>query len=169
MNSIDLIIIIVVLFFFVKGIFRGFMVELSALAGFVLGYITAFLYMEQANQIIFKYFPNLSVNIANIISFALIFVFVNIIMKIIGNMLTKTLKFAMLGWLNRLLGGTFGALKGITILTIIVFFLSMIPFTDSLLDKTGKKESVLYPYLESLLPVLHEQYENIKENNKLPV
>jgi uncharacterized membrane protein required for colicin V production len=76
-------------------------------------------------------------------------------------MLSKTLKIAMLGWLNRLLGGILGLFKIIIILSILVFILDLIPFSSILLDQIEVQNSYLYPILELLGPRLYEEIKNI--------
>jgi len=169
MNTIDLIISIVILFFLTRGIFRGFVLELVAVLGLVIGYLAAITFQPDLVLFFKGFAENIPESILNIVAFAIIFIIVNVVLKISGVMITKTLKFALLGGLNRLLGGALGGLKGFVIIIITVFILQLLPFTDPVLEKAGKSESVLYPVFEKLTPEVIEQYQKLKESGELPV
>ncbi len=160
MNSIDLVVIIVTSFFLLRGLFRGFILELTIVVGLIAGYILAASYHDLVAAILLEYFPQLPESAANIISFAVIFITVNIVLRIVAGIITKTLKFAMLGWLNRMLGALFGAIKSVVILSITVFILNLIPFSESFLKKAGKNESLFFPMLETIGPEIYKQVEH---------
>jgi len=161
MNSIDIGILSITAIFFVRGVFRGFVFELVTVVGLILGYIISITYLSIVSSFILSFFPSLPVSIVNIVSFFVLFVGTNMLLRVIANILTKTLKIAMLGWLNRLLGGLFGILKGVILLSIIVFVVSLIPLSDTLLQNTEVNNSVLYPILEIFGPKLYEEIKTI--------
>jgi membrane protein required for colicin V production len=161
MNSIDIFIIVFILFFFIRGFFRGFVLELITLVGLILGYILAISYLDTVSNLIIQYFPDLPLSAVNIFSFAVLFIATNLILKLAGDALTRTLKFVMLGWLNRWLGGIFGALKSLILLSLLVLIIDFLPFSDSLLENTTMKNSQLYPLLDMLGPELYYYISNI--------
>ena len=160
MNSIDLVVIIVTSFFLLRGLFRGFILELTIVVGLFVGYILAASYHELISGILTSYFLQLPESAADIISFALIFITINIILRIVAGIITKTLKFAMLGWLNRMLGAVFGTIKSVIILSITIFIFNLIPFSELFLQKAGKNESFFFPLLEMIGPELYKQVEH---------
>ena len=83
------------------------------------------------------------------------------VVSALANIITKTLKFAMLGWLNRLLGATFGLIKSTIILGILVFLINLIPFSSTFMDKAGKSESFFYPLLEMIGPELYKHAQDV--------
>ena len=83
------------------------------------------------------------------------------LLRVIANLITKTLKIAMLGWLNRLLGGVFGLLKGVVLMSIFVFAVGLVPFSATLLESIEVKASVLYPILEVFGPKFYEEIQKI--------
>ena len=157
MNSLDIGILSITAIFFIRGVSRGFVFELVTVVGLILGYIISITYLSIVSGFILSFFPSLPVSIVNIISFFVLFVGTNMLLRMVANILTKTLKIAMLGWLNRLLGGVFGLLKGIILLSIIVFVISLIPFSAALLENIEIKNSVLYPVLEVFGPKFYEE------------
>lgn len=164
MNFIDLIVIIITSFFLLRGLFRGFILELTIVIGLIAGYLIAIGYYDYLSIFVFKaYFPQIPDSISNIISFAVIFISINIGLRFAASLITKTLKFAMLGWLNRLLGATFGTIKSVLILGITAFLLNLIPLSGTFLEKAGKNESVFYPLLELIGPELYNYIQELRD------
>lgn len=161
MNSIDIFILIFIAFFFTRGLFRGFVIELTALIGLVLGYFIAISYVGIISTFILTQFPNLPASAVKIIGFAVLFIATNIVLKLVAQMVTKTLKFAMLGWLNRWLGGVFAMIKSVIILCIIVLIIDFLPFSETALENEEVQESQLYPFLDALGPELYRQINNL--------
>ncbi len=161
MNTIDVVILIIILLFTIRGLFRGFILELSTLVGLVIGYLAGITYLGLLSGLLQSLMPEAPVSILNIVSFSVIFIGINIVLKIAAGLVTKTLKFAMLGWLNRLLGAVFGLTKSVLILSIVVFLISLIPWSEDLLARAGAGESILFPILRFLGPELYEQVQII--------
>ena len=161
MNSLDLGIIIIVSIFFVRGVFRGFVFELVTVIGLILGYIISITYLSLLAGYILTFFPSLPESAINIVSFFLLFIGTNLLLRLVSKIITKTLKFAMLGWLNRILGGVLGILKSIIVMSILVFVIDLIPFSSYLLDQVEVQTSELYPVLNALVPRLFTEIQKI--------
>ena len=161
MNSIDIFILIFIAFFFTRGLFRGFVIELTALIGLVLGYFIAISYIGIISTFILTQFSNLPASAVKIIGFAVLFIATNIVLKLVAQMVTKSLKFAMLGWLNHWLGGVFAMIKSVIILCIIVLIIDFLPFSETALANEEVQESQLYPFLDVLGPELYRQINNL--------
>ncbi len=161
MNSLDIGILLIAAIFFIRGIFRGFVFELVSIVGLILGYIISITYLSLLAGYIFSFFPSFSESIVNLVSFFILFVGTNLLLRLVANIITKTLKIAMLGWLNRLLGGLLGMLKSIIIMSILVFIIDLIPFSSSLLEQVEVQTSELYPVLNTLGPRLYAEIQKI--------
>jgi len=162
MNSIDLVVIIATSYFLLRGLFRGFILELTIVIGLIAGYLAAISFLSIVSETLLLYFPQLPVSAAKIICFSLIFILVNLGLRLAANIITKTLKFAMLGWLNRLLGALFGLIKSLIILVMVVFLINLVPFSKIFLEKAGQDESYFYPFLEMMGPELYKHVQNVK-------
>jgi len=156
MNSLDIGILSIASIFFIKGLFRGFVHELITIVGLILGYIISITYLSLLTGIILTFFPTFPDSIVRLVSFFLLFVGTNLLLRLVANILTKTLKVAMLGWLNRLLGGVLGILKSVLILGIIVFIINLIPFSSTFMEQFEVQNSYLFPLLEAVGPKLYE-------------
>jgi len=161
MNSLDLGILIIASIFFVRGVFRGFVFELVTVVGLILGYIISITYLSLLSGYILTFFPSFSESIVKLVSFFMLFVGTNLLLRFVSNIITKTLKIAMLGWLNRLLGGILGMIKSVIIMSILVFVIDMIPFSSYLLEQVEVQTSELYPVLNALGPRLYEEIQKL--------
>jgi membrane protein required for colicin V production len=161
MNSIDIFIIIFSAILILRGFFRGFILELTTIIGLVLGYLLAITYLDALTLLIQSFFPNIATSIIHILSFSILFLCTNIVLRFIANAITKTLKFALLGWLNRLLGGLLGFMKSILVLSIFVFLLSLVPLSLTFMNSIGIENSILFPIFKSLGPELYKQIQKI--------
>ena len=161
MNSLDLGILMVASIFFVRGVFRGFVFELVTVVGLILGYIISITYLSILSGYILTFFPSFPESIVKLVSFFMLFVGTNLLLRFVSNIITKTLKIAMLGWLNRLLGGILGMIKSVIIMSILVFVIDMIPFSSYLLEQVEVQTSEIYPVLNALGPRLYEEIQKL--------
>ena len=119
MNTFDIIIAALLLFGFIRGLFKGLFVEVASLIALIAGVYGA---------IHFSYFVGnfLADRVSweeryiTIISFAITFAIIVLTIGLLGKLLTKIADFASLGLLNKILGGGFGALKIGIILSILL-------------------------------------------------
>ena len=161
MNSLDIGILIIASIFFVRGVFRGFVYELVTVVGLILGYIISITYLSLLAGYISRLFSNNTCICCQYCQFFYHFCWNKPLTKASPKIITKTLKFAMLGWLNRLLGGVLGLLKSIIIMSILVFVIDMIPFSSFLLDQVEVQTSELYTVLNALGPRLYTEIQKI--------
>jgi len=161
MNSLDIGILLIASVFFIRGIFRGFVFELVTVVGLILGYIISITYLSLLAGYILTFFPSVPETVVNPISFFILFVGTNLLLRLVSNIITKTLKIAMLGWLNRFLGGLLGMLKSVIIMSILVFTIDLIPLSSYLLDQVEVQTSELYPVLNALGPRFYTEIQKI--------
>lgn len=133
---IDIIILIIVVISFIIGIVRGFVKELSTLLGLILGIYLA----SQKYPLLEKYvagvFPNATAS--KVISFIIIFLVVFFVTILLGVLLQKVIKLIMLGWLDKILGGIFGIVKGVLIVwLLLVLAIELFPKTENYIKKSN--------------------------------
>jgi membrane protein required for colicin V production len=151
LNYFDIIIICILSFGFIKGFLKGFFNEVSSFIGFFIGLIGATMFSENLSNLILKII-DLDLKILNIISFIFLFIVITILFSLIGKSLTKLMKFASLGTINRLFGGIFSFGKYLVILSFIVLLINYINtlFSISLISKDSLNESTLFTFLQSV-------------------
>ena len=162
MSLLDYIVVVLFVIGCAWGAYRGFFRQLASLLGLIVGLIVARnFYQLLAAKISPSYIDSLSV--AQVISFLTIWIIVPLLFSIIANVLTRFFDIIPLGCLNRALGGILGGLKTVIVLGLIVGVLDVVDPENNLINRTKKKESMLYNPLQSIgsifIVVLQQTYE----------
>ena len=148
MNLLDVLLIAVIAFSSVYGLFKGLVKEVISLLALIIGLIGASRLYEGASPLL----QNLGVGeqAARILSFIILFIAIFVALTVIGKLIHKLVQAIFLGWLNRLGGVGFGLIRGIIVSAIIIMILTMI-----LSEKAPiLSESKLTPHIMSLSRVL---------------
>lgn len=151
MNSIDIILCVFLLFGLIRGFFKGFLIELAGLVALIAGIYAAIHYSGIIMAVI-DGFLDLEERYLLIISFALTFFIVSLIIVLTGRILTKALHILALGIVNRLTGAAFGLIKMAFFASLFFMFLNQFSAYD--LGRKAKESSVLYGPIEDLAPLL---------------
>ena len=122
MNPFDIIIIVILGFSLVRGIFRGLVKEVSSIIGVLGGFYAAYTYYPALAKLIAGLIRETAY--LYILSFLIIFCSVLIIVGILGVIIKYLLNIAFLGWVDRIGGVGFGLVKGILIASILFITLT---------------------------------------------
>ena len=122
MNLFDIIVVVILGYCVIRGIFRGLVKELFSLIGVLGGFYAAYTYYMVLAKPLSRWIAN--TGYLNILSFLIIFCFVFIIISILGIIIHYILNIAFLGWVDRVCGAGFGTVKGILIASVILITLT---------------------------------------------
>lgn len=153
MSVLDIVLAALILFGLVRGLMKGFFVEVASLLALVAGVYGAIHFSNFAATFL-KDKTEWDEKTVNIIAFAITFVIIVLIISIAGKALTKLADFAALGILNKLLGAVFGALKIALILSVILIVFDSMNQAIPLTDEQTIEDSTLYEPVKSLAPML---------------
>lgn len=140
----DLIIIVLLIFGFLIGLKRGFILQLFHLVGFIIAFVLAAKYYDVLGERLALWIPYpelsndsswadflqslpLEKGFYNAISFAIIFFAVKVLLQIIASMLDFVASLPIIGSVNKLLGSILGFLEIYLILFIILYILALTP------------------------------------------
>ncbi len=137
----------------VQGFRKGFISQAVSLVSLVLGAWLAFKFSEPVGEWI-KTFADVNGVVLQVLSFSLIFLAVYLVLLLIGKLAQKFVKFVMLGWLDRLLGMTFGLIKMVLILGLVIICIDAINATLPVIPAETLDGSVLYHPLKSIANVI---------------
>ena len=137
----------------VQGFRKGFISQAVSLVSIVLGAWLAFKFSEPVGEWI-KTFADVNGVVLQVLSFSLIFHTVYLVLLLIGKIAQKFVKFVMLGWLDRLLGMTFGLLKMVLIFGLVIICIDAINSTLPVIPSETIDGSVLYHPLKSIADVI---------------
>jgi len=122
MNPFDILIIVILGYSLVRGLFRGLVKELSSIVGVLGGFYAAYTYYNVLAGLLSRLIHDISY--LNILSFLIIFCGVLIIVGVLGVIIKYLLNIAFLGWIDRIGGVVFGVLKGVLIVSILFITLT---------------------------------------------
>ena len=153
MNVFDIVILVFLLYGFIKGIMKGLFVEIASLVALIGGIWGA---------IHFSYFVGdfleesvtWSEKKISLAAFAITFVIIIVVVGMLGKFLTKLADLAALGLINKILGGIFGFLKIGLVLSIVFIFFHRLNATISFVDDETLEESVFYETVKSIAPAI---------------
>ena len=161
MNLLDILIIAVIGFFLVRGIFRGFIREVGSLAGVILGIWLGSVFEPDFSVYLAHYFPD--GKYLALISFAVIFFAVLVFCNLISWGLKKLVKKLFLGWADTVLGLALAVLKGVILsyfgIVLLTFF---VPSKSTLVADSRLAPLVVASYQSVLGLVSSEDYERWK-------
>ena len=122
MNALDIFIIVVVSFCLIRGIFRGLIKELSSIIGVLAGFYGAYTYYMRLAELLSRWISDQGY--LNVFSFLVIFCCVFILISVLGVVIKYLLNVAFLGWIDRICGASFGLIKGILIVSVVLISLT---------------------------------------------
>jgi membrane protein required for colicin V production len=113
---------------------------------------------------------NLSSSFSPLISFAITFLIIVIVIFLLAKLLEKSINLLALGFLNKLAGAFFGLLKMAFILSIILLFISKIDSKVSIISGKTQKESMLYHTISAFAPYVIPKlnFEEIRKKIEKP-
>ena len=164
MEIIDIIIIVLIGVGVVQGLMKGFLKQLAAIVGLVAGLLIArALFGVVADHLVTAL--GTSFTVAQILSFILIWVLVPILCIMVASVLTKAMDAINMGWLNRLLGALFGAVKMMLLIGLAIHVLEYLDPKSEVISKTKKETSTLYSpvkeFTDIFFPVLKDVTDKI--------
>ncbi len=149
MNILDIFILVILGFCLVRGVFRGIIKELTSIVGVFAGFYVAYNFYPLVARLISR-FSTINEAYLNIISFFLVFTILFLAIGLIGVVLKHLFKAVALGWADRLLGATFGFVKAVLIVSVL-----LVPVTTYLPQNSPViKNSLLAPYATKISQIL---------------
>ena len=153
MSVLDIVLIAVIGFGLVRGLMKGFFVEIASLIALIAGVYGAIHFSNYAATLIDEN-SKWDENTVNIVAFAVTFLIIVLAIALAGKALTKLADFAALGIVNKLLGAIFGALKMALILSVLLNIFDSMNRTVPLTDEQSIANSSLYNPVKSLMPMI---------------
>lgn len=169
MNYFDIILILIIVLFSVRGFWMGFINTLSSLLGTVLGiYLASRYYAPVADWLIGVL--GWGDNGLRVVMFIIAFLLINRLVALLFWFIAKTFKFAasllLLSTINRIFGAVFGILEGVVTVGIVIYFLDKYPLSPKLMEMIAA--STVAPYtlnvVHVLLPLLPKALKTLKSS-----
>lgn len=143
MNTTDIVLLLPILFGFVRGLWSGLIQEVAGIVGVIVGVALGYLFNEQLVGLLIEEL-DMTVEAANITGFGLLFLAGFLGVLLIGRIVTKGMSLAALGGVNRVLGGLFAAIKYAVFTAILLSVFNRINDTVNVIEKEKLAESTVY-------------------------
>ncbi len=150
MNAFDLIILVILAFFVVRGVLRGFLRETFGLVGLVLGLILAIRYLDVATKLLGQIIA-WPVSVLSVLAFVIVFGTVVVAFQVVIAVLVKFLRVVRLRWIDRFAGGAVGLVKGSILAGALALVVSLLPLTGT--TAQARADSALVPVMRQVLPM----------------
>ena len=122
----DIIIFLFIVFLGIRGFLSGFLEQIGQILGLIISFLISFTYSIKLSEFYIEKVP-LDIGTFYFLTFSFIFSLTLILTRIIF----KTAQIIFLNqnndWMNKSLGAVFGFLKGIIIITMLIWFVSILP------------------------------------------
>lgn len=145
---IDFMVLLLMVYFFIKGLKKGLIVELTTIIAFICGIVAAMKLSTPA----LKYFQDWfgRSNFLPYLAYLIVFLAVFFLIQLLGKSVEKLLKITQLNFLNRLCGAILGLFK-ICFLIGLIFWL-----TDQagFLGTSFKKGVISFDYIMPIAPFI---------------
>jgi len=122
MNIFDIVIIIIIAFCLIRGLFKGLIGEISGIIGVVAGFYGAYTYYPILAPYAEPWIG--SAAIRNLLAFFLLFCAILILVSLMALLIHKLLKLIFLGWVDRTFGLVFGAVKGVLLVSVLFIMIT---------------------------------------------
>ncbi|WP_425462148.1 CvpA family protein [Muriicola soli] len=148
-SFIDIVLGLLLLYGLFKGIKNGLVVEIASILALVAGLYGAIHFSYIVGNYLATHWE-WNERTMSLVSFIITFFIIVIAVITAGRLLTKIAEIAMLGLLNKIAGGLFGALKVAIILGALLIFLESVNKSLRLVNEETKAESVLYEPIRNI-------------------
>ena len=151
MNYLDIILAVPLLWGLYKGLTKGIVKELATLIALIAGIYGAVHFADNIHPFLKEHF-SIESSFVPIVSFAITFIGIVLVIRLIGFIADKIIKAVALGFISRLLGGVFGLMKTAFILSSLLLVFNTFDYYLKLIPLKQKKESVLYQPISNMVP-----------------
>lgn len=169
----DLMIVVVLVIFIIRGFNRGFTEELIRIIGTIVSLILAIKFMSNVSQYLIK--PvGLPPIAAIIIAFIILFIPSIFLFKYIATKIKEALKFSVaLGGADKIFGGALGLFKGAIVVSLVTIFISIFSFTpfirrhitqSALFDPMRRVAPLAYETFKVFMPHSNSFFDELEEN-----
>ena len=162
MNYLDIIFIIIIVSCTFWGLKKGLIKVVGGIIGIFVGIYFAGLLYSQVSDWLMDLLGFSSQTAGDILGYIVVFIVANRLFALLILILDKIFSLPIIGGINRILGGIFGLIEGVLIVSIITIVLSNLAFigADSVLAES-KIVPLTNPIFEFIKPIFPKGFESI--------
>jgi membrane protein required for colicin V production len=161
MNYIDMFILVLLAWAIFRGVTRGFIRQFSSLAALILGIYGALKLSAFTSQQLEKYI-DLSREFLYLTAMGITFIIVFILVNLLGKLLDQLIKSTELSFANKILGVLFSITKTILIVGIILVYIDRIDQRIPILPKYSRENSIFFKPFTSIVRAIFPMIKSEK-------
>lgn len=165
MNFIDMFIMVLLVYAVFRGITRGLVLQLMSLVALIAGIFLALKFSGFTAHFLIKHWA-LDYEYLYLVSLAITFALVFIMINILGNMLDKVMQASQLSLINKLAGAFFNICKVMLIMGVLLLFIDRLDNRISILPKNAREGSFFYKPVTSATLFLFPSLGNSDKDNR---
>ena len=127
MSTLDIVLLAVIAFCGVLGIYWGMIRQVLALAGLLAGVALAGRYGGRVADWLSSFITSPAV--AQLLGFLLVLIAVSAAASLLATLIRRFVGLLFLGWLDHLIGGMLGLAQGMLVVAIVLLVVALFPFT----------------------------------------
>jgi len=143
MNTLDILILIPLIWGLYKGFSKGLIIELASIVALILGIWGATTFSDKTANYLKGTFDMQPAHLS-LLAFTLTFIIIIILIMLFAKILTGLVDIVALGIVNKILGALFGAFRYALLISILLFILAAADKHASVISLKAKQNSVLY-------------------------
>lgn len=170
MPLLDIIVLIPLAWFTIKGFMKGFIIELATLVALVAGVYLAYFFSDITASFM-RDTMGFESDYMMPVSFVITFVAVVVLVFMLAKALEALVKTASLGLVNKLAGAVFGFAKMALILSLFIYQISAFDTEKKLITEETRKSSYTYTYMIRITETVMPLMKNLRTiyDNKEPI
>jgi membrane protein required for colicin V production len=142
-NYIDGFVLLVIAYSFYKGFSKGFVIVIASFVALILGGIGALYFSDMVAEVLSSK-TEIEEQYISVTAFTLTFMGIIFGVHLIAKVVNQAVKMVALGPLNKIMGGTFSALKSIVILSVAFYIFDFVNASVALVQHKTLRESIAY-------------------------
>ena len=150
---VDIVIAVILLFFFFNGMKRGLIRQVFEIVGIVAAFIGAF-YLAHHVGAHFERSLDIPYRLALVAAAVALFIGILVLFRFLGLVIKKVAEIALLGRLDKFGGGLLGAVKGVLLVSLLLVVILNLPFPSDFREEL--REDPLVGVMYPVLPVMFD-------------
>ena len=157
LNFIDYIILVILLLFLIHGYRKGIIISLASIAALVLGIYAAVNFSNYLDATLMEHLKP-SRKWLQILSFSITFLLVVIAVMLVAKLTEKLVDVVGMGFFNHIGGAALGLIKGVILISILIFIFSSFDHKGKWISEKDKKGSFFYSHVTEVFPKLMKTF-----------
>lgn len=164
MSALDITLLVIMVYAIIRGIMKGLVMEVASLVGIVVSLFVAKNFGESLMGKIVAFF-GIETEVNSIVSFVIVFILAMILVRFLAIMISKLVKFAMLGWLDKLLGAIASLVKCLLILGAMLYSFDKVNNFIHFVSPETLAKSKLYEPVKSMAHIVFPSESDKEEES----